>query len=416
LADPAYPTGSNHRFFVNGTPAIADFYNGSSWRTILVGTTAAGGRGVFGLDITDPSSFDATKVLWDKDNTDDSDIGYTIGTPQIGRIPNGDWVAIMGNGYESTSKKAILLVINLSTGAISKIDTGVGDAVTPANANGLSTPRLIRDNTYTIIGAYAGDLQGNMWKFNFAKTGSNSGGSVAFSGKPLYTAINIEKQIQPITVQPEIYPHPLGGLIISFGTGKLFETDNETIADKQYIYGVWDRTGATKDTLGTVSFNDLQEQTLTVLQDGNSYSLSQNKIDWSAKRGWYINLKLNSAERIVIDPEVVYTALAYTSIIPGGSSDPCISDGFSTTYYIDPVTGGSLSVNVFDKIGNQNVVAAEARVSGKRSVLTFGSTILRKKAELSASKRLLTVKFWVEIMLKMINHHIHQLGVCGVKY
>lgn len=366
LADPAY----THKFYVNGTPTIADAYL-SGWKTVLLGTTGAGGRGIFALDISN-SIFVPSDVLWEINSSDDPELGFTIGNPQVGRAPNGDWVAVFGNGYDSASKRAMLFVVNLANGAITKIDTGVGSAVLP---NGMATPRLMIDNNSTITAAYAGDLQGNLWKFDF----SAGGVTTAFSGSRLFQAKDSLGNVQPITVQPDTYPHPLGGLIVTFGTGKLFETGDSAVSSVQSIYGVWDKTGIPNVTATTISgLPNLIQQSLSSV--GTDLTLlSNNPIDWSTKRGWYINLNMNSGERVIVDPEVIYDAIAYLTVIPGSTTDPCISDGRSTTMFINALTGGAVPGKVLDTDGNHVIDTNDTRASGQTGALSFGNTILRKK-------------------------------------
>lgn len=365
LADPAY----THQFYVDGTPTVADAYvNG--WKTVLVGTTGAGGRGVFALDVTNGAGFSSTDVLWEWNSTNDLDIGYTIGRAQVGRLPNDDWVAIFGNGYESASNKAILFIANLRTGALTKINTGAGGPTTP---NGLATPRLVIDDTGTIKAAYAGDLLGNMWKFDF----TSSGGSVAFSGSRLFQAKDSSNKVQPITVQPDIISHPEGGTIVTFGTGKLFESNDPFSVDTQTIYGIWDKTGISSVTPTTISdTSSLVRQTQSSVGAGLTL-LSNNTVDWATKRGWYINL--TAGERVTIDPAVIYTSVFYTTITPGSVNDPCVTSGKSMNLLFDPITGGAINSITLDTNKNGTVEVTDIKASGMEVPLTFGSTLLRRK-------------------------------------
>lgn len=367
LASPTY----THKFFVDGIPNMGDFYDGG-WKTVLVGATGAGARAIFALDITSPTSFDASKVMWEVNSTNDSDIGYTIGTPQIGRAPNGDWVAVFGNGYQSDAKHAVLFIVKLSDGSITKVDTGIGSASVP---NGLATPRLLLGSDATIKAAYAGDLQGNLWKFDFAATGVTK----AFSGSPLFQAKK-GSIVQPITVQPDLVPHLNGGYMIVFGTGKVFEDFDATNTDVQSMYGIWDNTGAPNITATAItgSQSSLQQQTLTA-QSGSFYSVSNNPVDWTTKRGWYIDLNLSTGERVTIDPQIFFDQVVFTTIIPSSSTDPCSADGKSTTFVLRTLTGGPLPYNVFDTNGNGVINVSDASYSGKQSDLTFGTTIIRTK-------------------------------------
>ncbi|MCH8619690.1 PilC/PilY family type IV pilus protein [Undibacterium sp. TS12] len=364
-------TTYGHRFYVDGTPSLGDYWD-NGWKTALVGTTGAGGRSVFALDVTDPNAFGASKVLWEITSANDGDLGYTIGNAQIGRMPNGDWVAIMGNGYESDNKHAVLFIIRLKDGVITKVDTGVGSAGTP---NGLASPRLLYNVDSTIKTIYAGDLQGNMWKFNV----SNSGTTIAFSNTPLFRAIRSGKT-QPITVQPDLIPHPKGGAMVLFGTGKIYETDDPLNVDIQSIYGVWDNFSVPSVTNNAItgSQSALQKQTLSV--SGSNYTVDSQAVDYTSKRGWYMDLDttLSTGERITIDPQVYFDEVIFTSIIPASALDTCSSDGKSTTFILRALTGGTFAYPVVDTTGDGKVDASDTVIAGKQGALTFGTTILKK--------------------------------------
>lgn len=163
-----------HRYFVNEAPTVVDAFlpgHGAegNWRTVLVGGLGRGGQGIYALDVTDPSSFSeanaARIVLWEFDDEDDADLGYTYGSPSIAKMHNGKWVAVFGNGYNnseadghaSTTGRAYLFIVDIETGKlIKKIDTGVGTTGTP---NGLASPALIDTNgDFVVDYIYAGDL------------------------------------------------------------------------------------------------------------------------------------------------------------------------------------------------------------------------------------------------------------------
>lgn len=374
LAKPNYV----HRFYVDGTPMIADAAIGSGstpWRTVLVGTTGAGGKSVFALDVTNPTTFEKENVLWELNSTTpsiDNDLGYTIGVAQIGVMRDGRWVAIFGNGFESTNQKAVLYVVDLKTGnIIEKIDTGVGGAGTP---NGLSTPKLLLNADSTIKSAYAGDRQGNMWKFDFVTTGIvpslvTDPGLAFGSATPLFTAVDSGRN-QPITTQPQLFPHPDGGFIVVFGTGKIFEDTDSSTTDKETLYGIWDKTTPT-----VVTQAQLVEQTLT--QTGIYYKVSKNTVSWATKRGWFITLKVRNGERIVNDPIVFEDQVFFTSLIPGNSADLCVVDALSTTLQISPLNGGALGYKSIDTNGDGVINSSDTMVSGRQTSATFGTTIVR---------------------------------------
>jgi type IV pilus assembly protein PilY1 len=180
LTSPSY----THQYFVDGSPKVGDAYINSAWKTVLLGTTGAGGKAVFALDVTAPDSFGSSNVLWEistttsptaSDRTTDDasvagfekNLGYTLPQLSLVRMYDGSWAAIVANGYGSANNKAVLYIINAATGnLIRSINTGVGSS-TAGSENGLSTPiALDVDNDRITDYIYAGDLKGNLWKFD----------------------------------------------------------------------------------------------------------------------------------------------------------------------------------------------------------------------------------------------------------
>ncbi len=351
LASPTY----SHRFYVDGPAFAGDAYintgdgQGDRWRTILVATTGAGGRGVFALDVTDPDNFAANDVLWE---FTDPDLGLSMSQPYVARMRDGTWVAIFGSGYNSDSHRAFLFVVDLETGGlIKKIDTGIGSLTDP---NGLANTVLIPDANRAVIAAYAGDLQGKLWKFDFSGNTVASWG-VAYTGPgPLFKAQNAAGQMQPITGTPDVALHPKGGYLVTFGTGRYLEAaDNQVPAspEVQSFYGIWDNGSAFSGTNHRAS---LQQQTITneVSQSGRSWRVvSQNPVDWTTQRGWYLDLvspgdvrkgeRVTSSARITDDGRVVFT-----TYIP--SSQPCKPEGDSWLMQLDLLSGARLAFSVFD--------------------------------------------------------------------
>jgi type IV pilus assembly protein PilY1 len=209
LSAKTYNSDSSlHNFYVDGTPVVSDVYFGSAWHTVLVGTLGAGGSEIFALDITDP---DNIKLLWEFTAVTDSDLGNTFSTPYISKLHSGEWGVIVGSGYNGNNGNASLFILNVATGATIKKLT------TPANlltgANGLSSPVILDSNSDGIADyVYAGDLKGNLWRFDLISPGSltatatASNYTVAFSGKPLYTAAapTLGAAPQSITTPPVV--------------------------------------------------------------------------------------------------------------------------------------------------------------------------------------------------------------------
>lgn len=355
LTDPDY----NHRYFVDGAPRAGDAYLNSTWKTVLLGSTGAGGRSVFALDVTNPDSFDETDVMWEFTNPE---LGYTIGQPTIARLADESWVAIFGNGYDSLSLKAQLFIVDLADGSLIKtIDTGVGDVTVP---NGLGTPVPVdMDGDRVTDYVYAGDLQGNMWKFDLTATNTNSWDIAYKQGstpKPLYQAcadVNCT-QPRPITVRPTVGRHPDGGVMVYFGTGKYFE-DGDNIVDGSTqvdaFYGIRDNGSR------VTSRNNLAEQTIlleaTAAAANTQFdirAISNNPVDYASKSGWFIDLvsPVNGieGERVISQAVLRNGRIIFTTVIP--SQDECDFGGNSWLMELDAVTGGRLSYSVFDANGD----------------------------------------------------------------
>ena len=347
--------GYRHRYFVDGYLFAGDAYitrgGAPRWATVLVGTTGAGGKTVFALDVTDPHSFDENDVLWE---FTDPDLGYTIGQPTIARMRDGTWVAVFGNGYGSDNNRAVLFIVDLQTGALlKKIDTGVGSG---ANPNGLSTPALLADGTRTIQAIYAGDLRGNLWKFDVSSTSSSAWG-VAYSGTPLFTATSDSGVRQPITAPLEIGRHPQGGYMIYFGTGKYFSpTDNLVPPDPeiQSFYAVWDRTsGSVGPVSGGRSALRKQEIFYEGQPENSAFEVrvtTANEVDWTTQRGWYLDLvsPVHGAqgERVVASPILRGGRIIFPTLIP--SANPCEFGGTSWLMELEAVTGARLELPPLD--------------------------------------------------------------------
>lgn len=255
LTSPNY----SHRYFVDGTPTAGDvMFSDNNWHTILVGGLNAGGRGIYALDVTDPSIFSesnaASIFLWEIDPSTIgyADLGYTYSRPAVVKnhsgtnaytyeVGEGKWMVAFGNGYASASGKAVLYIADAETGVL--IDSVVVDA---SGNNGLSSVSPVDvDGDYKIDVIYAGDLKGNVWKF--IPDGTLTGWRADFNGAPLFTApsdpTGTVNNVQPITAPIEVGRHPasLPGLMVYFGTGSYFQVgDNVGNSDTQSIYGIWD--------------------------------------------------------------------------------------------------------------------------------------------------------------------------------
>ncbi|GHT89626.1 pilus biosynthesis protein [Betaproteobacteria bacterium] len=346
LSDPEY----DHRFYVDGSPVASDIQIDGAWKTVLVGSTGAGGKSYFALDVEAPDSFDASKVLWEVNNTTAGfeNLGFTLGYASIVRLNNGVWAAVFGNGYESggisgnPAYQSNLFIVNAKTGTlIKKIPTNAGSATAK---NGLSTPLLVDvDKNGTADVAYAGDLQGNLWKFDLSGTSAESW-KVAFNGKPLLIARNPANGVQPITAQPAGAERPAGGYMVYVGTGKFFETGDNANTEIQTFYGVRDN-GSSSETKRV----NLLKQTISASAAGPGYRVaSGGTVDYSTQRGFYLDLT-DQGERLISPPLLTKRRLYLNSLVPVVSTDPCASGNLAS--WLTELTlfdGAAPAASVFD--------------------------------------------------------------------
>ncbi|MBB6091843.1 type IV pilus assembly protein PilY1 [Povalibacter uvarum] len=356
LTDPSY----SHKYFADGSIQYGDAYLNNEWRTVVVAGLNAGGKAVYALDVTDPENFDESDVLWEFNALDDprtgglpsNDLGFTYSRPQIGKLANGTWVAVFGNGYSSTNGGAFLYIVNLQTGAlIRKIQASntSGD-----ESNGLSTPALVDTNNDRMIDTiYAGDLLGNMWRFNV------SGAlPTAWSVRRLFRATDgtTANLAQPITAQPKVLPHPTqGGQLLLFGTGRYVNAADVTNDARQTFYGIWDDGTTTVPTRANLRAQTFDYQQSLFNAAGIIRSVTNNSVDWgpapTGQRGWYLDLLDGGSdptlgERIVHAAQVVQSAVIFGSVIP--TTDPCEPGGYSFLYALSFENGGSMNQVVFD--------------------------------------------------------------------
>ncbi len=407
-----------HRYYVDGGPNIIDVYMASMsdggggtglWRTVLAGGLNGGGQGIYALDVTTPSSFDESVansiVLWEFTDDDDADLGYTYGKPQMAKMQNGDWAVVFGNGYNntesdgtaSTSGHAVLYIVDVETGAlIKKIDTEAGTSGTP---NGLATPLMIDPDGDDIVDyIYAGDMLGNMWKFDVSSA-SVSDWDVAWDDggtpEPLFTT----QTGQPITSQPQATLHPdnLEGFMIFFGTGQYLEEDDNLASgqDTQTFYGIWDvndnttTPNITTSNLRSQSITNQFEQDFDTNDDGIDdetfllRNVSDNEIDWDTHLGWYLDLyptniegvanTSNFGERQTSNAIVRAGRVIFTTLIP--SEVECEFGGTSFLMELDFRDGGALEFPAFDLNGDGEYDADDTDASGRASDVGIMPTV-----------------------------------------
>lgn len=335
LADANY--GTQHQFYVDGPMVAGDAYNGSAWKTILVGGLGAGGRGYYALDITDPAN---PAVLWEFGTGQDANMGYSLGNPVLTkRASDGKWVVLVSSGYNNVSPgdgKARLYVLDAFTGTELQA-IAANASVSDPNADGIGkianwTDNSLVDNTTQYV--YAGDLSGNLWRFDLtAGTSQRLGETSATPGNG------------PITVRPEL------GLVkdssgnsykaIFFGTGRYFGTSDvastaPSSSIAQAVYAVKD-TGTDLGVLQSAGAN-LVAQTLDTSTSPRAIA-SPATVNWASQNGWYLNLPVG--ERIDTDPALQLGTLVVASNIPDDTY--CAVGGESWLYALNYQTGGPVS-------------------------------------------------------------------------
>ena len=360
----------SHRYFVDGSPTVGDVFYAGAWHSLLVAGMRSGAKGLYALDVTDPSTFSeanaSSVVRWE---FTDTDMGYVFGQPLLVKTNNGKWSVIVSGGYNAGNANghAFLFVIDAETGALTKkIDTGAGTALSP---NGLSPAAAIDTNGDGIADVvYAGDLNGNLWKFDLSSSSTVSWG-MGNGAAPLFTA----GTDQSITARPDVTKFPAGGYLIGFGTGRYLATNDTTDTNQMAEYGIRDTlVSGTTATLG-----QLQQQTIVTTTsgtDGNVYRLSTHAVDapsdavvtgdnvisrtsfYASKMGWYVNLP-ESGERVIADARFRGGRIVITSLIPD-VSNPCAYGGSGWVMEFDAVTGNRLDTTTFDTNGSNTLVSS----------------------------------------------------------
>jgi type IV pilus assembly protein PilY1 len=338
------------------------FFSGdSSWHTVLAGGLNAGGQGIYALDITAPSTFAATStsaqntVLWEFSDADDADMGYSYSQPAIVRLHNGQWAAVFGNGYnnrdndgsQSTTGDAVLFIVDIETGSlIRKISTEYGTTGTP---NGLATPAVIDfDGDFVADYVYAGDLEGNMWKFDITDA-DEANWDVAFRDgsnvpQPLYVARDASSNRQPITVRPDIGRGQNGlDIMVYFGTGIYVQTSDLTDTSSQSFYGILD-TGTRFTGRGSLGAQSVLYQGAI---SGTPVRVTSDNA--TGTRGWYMDLP-DSGERSVANPILRAGRIIFVTTVP--NSDPCLSGGTSWLMELNALNGKRLDIPPFDLNGD----------------------------------------------------------------
>ena len=343
---------ATHQFYVDSTPFVRD----TGTQKMLIGGLGRGGKGVYALDVTDPLTHTeanvASWVLWEypRDNTPQAQkdaLGYTYARPFMVKSNDADidWVVLLGNGYDSKDQCPALFILNAHTKTEGGVTIPAGSSVEIIKAsttatctgdcNGLSEPLPVDvDGNFTVDYVYAGDLRGNIWKFDLTSDDhtewrvfhETNTGDVA----PFFSARGPRNKIQPITITPSLMKHPQSdkpGFMIVFGTGKYLHTDDmdppvdPSYSTTQTIYGLWDYGDSHVSPDPNHPLKDRREDLGTLQRSGSGNTLSNLDTDISLQEqveDFYQEVHFFSCP--AADPADPPTTVSTTDV-----SDPAVS-------------------------------------------------------------------------------------------
>jgi len=415
-----------HKFYADGTGTAKTVSTGSGDQDWVVSGLRKGGRGLFGINVTNPKSIKETAIptIWEYPTqaSPDLDMGYTYGEVTIAEGNDssaGGQLVFAANGYDSPNGHAVLFILKLDGTLFKKIDTGVGSS-TPGSCNGLSDPLVVDlDDDGKADVVYAGDIRGNLWKFDISKP-SKASWDVAYKtgtdSKPLFTVQNSSGQIQPITSKPAAMFHcdpTKKGTILVFGTGRMLSDADLANTNVQTVYGIWDWQAEWTDqnisdttpyhmgtfntpsgspavrTLSNIDGNATyfpQNVDLTLLQQAQTSATddwrytSNTPIDWFSPEeylalgaggsytggthiGWYLNLP-DIKERVITKTQIRDGKAYIVSIIPIPA--PCSSGGTTVGSILSACNGGQLQDPQWDTNGDGVVDSNDNSASGKK--------------------------------------------------
>jgi type IV pilus assembly protein PilY1 len=396
LTSPNYA----HLPYVDGALSVGDAVVSGKWKTVLAAGMGGGAQGVFALDVSDPSNFSAgSGVLWEFTDQDDPDIGNLFGAPVIAKfktkvtrgIPEYKYFVIVPSGLNNYKKdgagkfsetgQGVLFLLSLDKAPSAKWKLGTNffkikmPLPAPGLPNGGAPPALAVGMDGAVRYGYAGDLQGNLWRFDFtgAAPWAAALGRPPFT--PLFVARDEKGKRQPITAQPRIAFAPGGGYVVLFGTGKFIE-DADTAPGNfktQSFYSVLDTASPSYKVTGR---DELVPRTLSKISAGNTEAIEISGIDFSFgisdrdKKGWYFDFPASSeiGERSVTSPVTANRHLIFNTLIPG--SDPCAVGG-GRSYVLNALTGLSFSgkptgyLSQFGPLGMPIVLESAVEVSNR---------------------------------------------------
>lgn len=350
-----------HQAYVDGPASAGEVVISSVGKTVLVSGMGGGAQGVFALDVTDPVRFaEGGGVLWEFTDRDDALMGNVTTRPQIAKlrtrtvagVPIYKHFAVVASGLNNyasdghaspTGKGALfLLALDKPRGAAWRLNVNYYRLMTPISdatlANALNAPVLVADRAGALRHGYAGDLQGNLWRFDF-EGGAPWAGAVGpgAGGTPLFVARDDSGRRQPITQQPLLAYADGGGYLVLFGTGKLIEKADRTSASfaPQSYYAIRDSLRDPAEVI--TSRSQLTRRVLGGDTSAPPFSVHGAKMAFDSM-GWYVDFLQaeTTGERSIDSGVLAGGEVFFNTLLPGG--DPC-DKARSRTYALNVLTG-----------------------------------------------------------------------------
>ncbi len=352
-----------HYNFVDGSPVVGDVDlgrtvggSGTNWRTLMIGSLGKGGKSIFALDVTNPAgttdateaanmateSSAATRVLWEFSDKDG--LGFTYGEPALVKTRKHGWVVVFGSGYNNGDGKGYLFILNARTGELlAKVEAKGGKEGTAAAPTGLAHVQAyvpdLTDNTVESV--YAGDLFGQLWRFDLTKTDAGD-----YPSPQLFAELkdSTGTVALPITSRPLVVIQPnTNKRYVTVGTGRLLHSTDSGNTQGQRFYAIIDGVGVrpnkASDLPAGISF-PIGNAKLKQLTD-----LTQAIVlDLKSEIGWYVDLgRLGAGAgwRVISDPASFNGIVAFAAMVPS-SADACAPSGSSRVYAIDLGRGQSV--------------------------------------------------------------------------
>ncbi|ENX2181500.1 PilC family type IV pilus tip adhesin, partial [Neisseria gonorrhoeae] len=321
------------RYGVDGGFVLRQVELSGQKHVFMFGAMGLGGRGAYALDLSKINgNYPAAAPLFDVKNGDNNgknrvkvELGYTVGTPQIGKTQNGTYSAFLASGYaakkiDDSTNKTALYVYDLKD----TLGTPIAKIEAPGGKGGLSSPTLVDKDLDGIVDiAYAGDRGGNMYRFDLSNSDSSKwSAKVIFEGD------------KPITSAPAV-SRLADKRVVIFGTGSDLSEQDVVDKDQQYIYGIFDDDkGTVKVTVQNGTGGGLLEQ---VLKEENKTLFLNKGSDGSGSKGWVVKLK--EGQRVTVKPTVVLRTAFVT--IRKYKDDGCGAD--TAILGINTADGGALT-------------------------------------------------------------------------